>query len=174
MIQKIEVSELTIYGEKIKEIYMKSLGYSEESADFLFTRIRNSVERDLHPIILGSFEKDELVGFIFGFDFCSQNWWAQQIDGELPKDYDWYNNTFEINELGILPSHQKQGRGKQLLRELLDQMPHHNALLGTAKEDNEQAIRLYKNFGFEIVIDSFRYSDATSGLALIMGWKRNK
>ncbi|MDO4712254.1 MAG: N-acetyltransferase [Peptostreptococcaceae bacterium] len=174
MIRKIEVSELTKFGERIKEIYMKSLGYSHEAADFLLTRIRKSEENDLHPIILGSFDKEEPVGFIFGFDFHPDNWWAGQIDGRLPKDHDWYEDTFELNELEILPSHQKQGRGRRLLEALFEQMPHKQALLGTAKENNEHVIRLYESLGFEIVIDSFRYEGDIYGNSLIMGWQRDR
>ncbi|MDO4719165.1 MAG: hypothetical protein Q4A78_00740 [Peptostreptococcaceae bacterium] len=76
MIRKIEISELKKQAEKIKAIYRKALHYSEASTDFLLTRMTNSENRELHPLILGSFEGDELVEFVFGFDFHPQNWWA--------------------------------------------------------------------------------------------------
>lgn len=171
MIRKIEISELKKQDEKIKEIYRRALHYSEASADFLLTRMTNSENRGLHPLILGSFEGDTLVGFVFGFDFHPQNWWAQQIDKRLPKDFNWYHSTFEINELAVLPSHQGQGRGKKLMEELLLQLPHQCALLGTKKENNDHVIRLYQRLGFRVVIDSFRYSEDSPELSLIMGRK---
>lgn len=172
MIQRIEVTDLDRYGDSIRRIYESALGYSAAASEFLLKRIRNSADNALHPIVLGSFEAERLVGFVFGFDFAPGNWWAQQIDSRLPRDFDWYDDTFEINELAVLPSHHKQGRGLHLMETLLAQMPHRHALLGTKKEDNAHVIRFYRALGFDVVIDDFRYPGDSYGLSLIMGWKR--
>lgn len=106
---------------------------SEQDAGFLLTRIKNSQAANRHPLVLGFFEGERLVGFVFGFDFQPANWWAQQINDQLPQGKDWYDRTFELNELAILPSHQKQGRGRQLMNHLLECLPHPTVLLGTKK-----------------------------------------
>ncbi|MDO4798941.1 MAG: GNAT family N-acetyltransferase [Bacillota bacterium] len=174
MIRRIDVTELDRYGDSIRKIYEEALKFSPAASEYLLTRIRKSAENSLHPIVLLSFYGDRPVGFVFGFDFAPQNWWAQQIDSRLPRDFDWYDSTFELNELAVLPSHQKQNRGLHLMRELLDQMPHRHALLATKKEDNDHVIRFYRALGFDVVIDDFRYAGDVYDLSLILGWKRGE
>lgn len=171
-IRKIEVSEMDLYVPAIKQIYREALGYSEDAADFLITRIRKSDEGGLHTILLGAFEGERLAGFVFGFDFAPQNWWAQQIDARLPNDLDWYKSTFELNELAVDPRMQGKGIGRALMEQLLGAIPHQSVLLGTKKHKNDHVIRLYKRLGFEIVIDDFRYEGNLYGTSLIMGWKK--
>lgn len=54
------------------------------------------------------------------------------------------------------------------MEELLRRIPHQCALLGTQKENNDPVIRLYQRPGFEVVIDSFQYSEGSSELSPTM------
>lgn len=173
MIRLMKPAEWERYGASIREIYEAALGMTPEASEYLLTRIRKSAEGGLNPIVLGAFEGENLVGFVFGFDFAPENWWAQQIDSRLPKDFNWYDSTFELNELAVLPTCQKNGYGRRLMTELLRLIPHRHALLATKKENNDHVIRFYQDLGFAIVIDDFRYTIDAYGLSLIMGWKRD-
>lgn len=168
----MEMKELARYADDIKRIYREALGYSEEAAEFLMTRIRKSDEAGLNTVLLGAFEGETLVGFVFGFNLAPQNWWAMQIDSRLPKDYDWYANTFELNELAVDLAFQGRGIGRSLMEELLAAIPQKNVLLGTKKYDNDHVIRLYERLGFYTVIDDFKYEGDEYGTSIVMGWQR--
>lgn len=172
MIKNIKIEEPDNYAEQIKQIYSAALGYSAESADFLITRIRNAEAKGLNLILLGAFEEEDLVGFVFGFDFAKGNWWEQQIAERLPSDYNWYDNTFELNELAVEPTMQGKKYGERLMRTLMDEVKNKNILLGTAKHNNEHVLRFYKKLGFETVIDNFFYDGNSYNESVIMGIKR--
>ena len=110
--------------------------------------------------------------FVFGFDFYPENWWAQQIQNRLSVDRDWYSHTFELNELAVLPSHQRKGIGRQLMEALIHSLSHIIILLGTAQTNNEHVISLYQSLGFENVIEDFRYQNEEYGVSIIMKYEK--
>lgn len=172
MIRRIQIEELDNYAEQIKNIYSAAHGYSAESADFLITRIKNAEAKGLNLILLGCFQEKDLIGFVFGFGFAKGNWWEQQIAERLPVSYDWYENTFELNELAVEPRMQGKKYGEKLMRALLDEIKSKNILLGTAKHNNEHVLRFYKKLGFEIVIDNFFYEGNSYNESVIMGIRK--
>ena len=172
MIQLLTLTEIEQYAEVLKTIYRQAFHYSEEAAAFLLQRIKNSDNAGLHTTVLAYIENDTVLGFVFGFDFHPENWWAQQIQNRLPVDRDWYSHTFELNELAVLPSHQRKGIGRQLMEALIHSLSHTIILLGTAQTNNEHIISLYQSLGFENVIEDFRYQNEEYGVSIIMKYEK--
>jgi [ribosomal protein S18]-alanine N-acetyltransferase len=58
----------------------------------------------------------------------------------------------EVHTIGVAPEHQRRGAGRALLRALLAHADEHRATTFLeVRTDNEAAIALYRNHGFEVV-----------------------
>lgn len=169
MIRRLTREEIIQSKNQIARIYQEAMGYSEQQGQVLVQRILMSIEKPLNTMIIGAYDNNQMVGFLFGFDFHPDNRWAKQIDECLPKTtYDWYQNTVELNELMVLPSFQSRGFGKAMMSLVIQLNPNSRLLLGTAKEHNEPTIRFYKHLGFKVLIDNFRYDYGYSDKYLIL------
>lgn len=173
MIKLLTNEEIKKNKYRIAEIYREVFNLKKDSEEFLVYRIDNSIENGLNTKILVAMEESEIVGFLFGFDFREENWWAQQIENDLPKvDFNWYENTFELNELAVLEKYRKNGYGKQLMKKLIEDKSYHRILLGTAKENNENVLRFYYSLGFKDLINPFYYENAEYSTSIIMIHKK--
>ncbi|MEY8462390.1 GNAT family N-acetyltransferase [Streptococcus merionis] len=128
----------------------------EKETDFFKLRVKNSIDQRKNPVVIGKYRDGILVAGLFGFDFCPDNWWAQQIDAYLPAGKNWYANSFELNELFVAKDCQSQGLGKALLQELHQLVAPKNILLSTC-EENSRAIKLYKHLGYRVFSDKFDF-----------------
>ncbi|MER0123415.1 N-acetyltransferase family protein [Streptococcus sp. ZJ93] len=131
----------TIYCDEIEEPH------------FLKKRMENSLAAQLHPIIVTEECEDRLVGFLCGFDFKESNWWAQQVDKVLPKQIEWYHNSFEINELCVAESYRRKGIGYQLMN-VLSTTDFDYSLL-SVRSDNAPALALYKKLNYQLLHADF-------------------
>ena len=153
MIKVLTLKQQSEQAEELAEIYKQANNMSDQQARFLITRIMKNV--NLNPVILTKTLDNRIVGFVYGFDFKEENWWAQKIINDLPDTTNWYENTFELNELMILPEYQSKGIGKELLTELKKYIPHKFILLGSSTKN----IEFYKKMGYKTLVNNFKYSD---------------
>ena len=63
---------------------------------------------------------------------------------------------FEVVELHVRPEDQRGGIGSALLDELLDGLPHRQALLST-QVDNDKARPFYEKHGWVVVVDRMSF-----------------
>lgn len=168
MIKLIKYNEIDNYAEQIKNVYELAFNYSKEDSEFLLQRIKNSFDNNLNTVILVYIENEEVVGFVFGFDFHVNNWWAKQIHSRLPLNRNWYDNTFELNELAVLPKKQNQGLGRKLMLNLIETINNKLILLSTAQNNNEKVINFYHSLGFVNLIEDFQYENLAYGKSIIM------
>lgn len=168
MIIQLTQEELPHYYKAMKEIYQAAFDYTEEQADFLQMRIEQS--KDLNPIVLVALEGEEVVGFLFGFDFVASNWWAQQLARSISQEQlaPYYNQAYELNEIAVLPTHQAKGYGQALMDTVINKCAHRDILLGTKLEDNEYVIRFYRKLNFQDVANPFYYENNVYGASLIL------
>lgn len=132
--------------DSVSEVF--SQHYDREETEFLRWRMEKSIGVGLNSLVLTWIEDGRTAGFVFGFDFRPENWWAQQVRRFLPDGIDWFTNCFELNEIAVHPDFQKRGIGRTLLEALATDFTYQNTLLGV-KQDNEPAIHLYEQVGFE-------------------------
>lgn len=94
-------------------------------------------------------DRDELVGFGYGYATAPGQWWHDQVRAALPIVLadDWLAGCFELSELHVRPAYQGRGLGRALLTGLVDGLPHRAVLLSTPEGDT-RAWRLYRSLGF--------------------------
>lgn len=178
MIKILNENEMYVYKDKLIEIYQKALNLQEKSAQYLGIRIENSIKNKLNTVIITSWDEktNEITGFVYGFDFRPENWWALQIKDFLPlkEGINWYENTFELNELMISPEYQGKGYGKRLMKELEKNISHRFILLSTKKNNNAKVIDFYHKLEYRNIIDPFNYIDNAYDTSIIMCFDKNK
>lgn len=150
MIQVYREQEIPAVIDSVLEIF--SQHYDQEETETLRWRIGESVGVGLNSLVLTWSEDNRTAGFLFGFDFRPENWWAQQVSPFLPEGTDWFTNCFELNELAVHPNFQNRGFGRELLEALANDFPYRNTLL-SVEQGNDSAIHLYEKLGFEVLKD---------------------
>ncbi|WP_369371425.1 GNAT family N-acetyltransferase [Promicromonospora sp. Populi] len=174
-IRVLETPEVLRRADELARIYQRAFDYSAERRDhFRDTRLAYLPLYD-GALTLGAFDGDALVGFVYGFDYQRDHWWPQQVGPALAEagHSGWTEDTFELNELEILPEHQGRGFGTALLRELLARTPHRHTLLSTTADPADRAKVLYRRLGFVDLVPGFRYAGVTEP-ANIMGRRRQR
>lgn len=120
--------------------------------------------------VLAAIAREAIVGFLYGYTFRRGNWWPEKV-GPLIIATDHEHvmaSAFELVELAVLPSHQGQGIGSELMRYQFERQPQTHVLLSTNADPGNRAISLYWHHGFEVLVPDFQYSP-NGGYALIMG-----
>lgn len=172
-IRVLETAEVLRRADELARVYQRAFGYSDERRDhFRDTRLAYLPLYD-GALTLGAFEHETLVGFVYGFDYQDDHWWPQQVGPALTAagHAAWTKDTFELNELEILPEHQGRGLGTALLRELLGRTTHRHTLLSTTADPADRAKVLYRRLGFVDLVPGFRYAGVNEP-ANIMGRRR--
>ncbi|MCP2263030.1 GNAT family N-acetyltransferase [Promicromonospora thailandica] len=172
-VRALGIPEVLRRADELARIYQRAFGYSDERRDhFRDARLAYLPLYD-GALALGAFEGDDLVGFVYGFEYQPGHWWPQQVGPALADagHTRWTQDAFELNELEVLPEHQGRGHGTALLRELLGQVPHRHTLLSTTADPADRAKVLYRRMGFVDLLPGFRYAGVTEP-ATIMGRQR--
>ncbi|MCW6654742.1 GNAT family N-acetyltransferase [Aerococcaceae bacterium NML201296] len=166
MIEQVPQELLPHYYDAIKEIYREAFDYSTEQADFLQVRM----EQSDNPLVLVVRHNGAVVGFLFGFDFKPENWWAQQLARSLTTEQlaPFYESAFELNELTVSPRYQAHGYGKMLMQHLIELCAECDIFLGTKLENNDHVIRFYRQLNFEDLVNPFYYENNMYGPSLIL------
>jgi ribosomal protein S18 acetylase RimI-like enzyme len=92
---------------------------------------------------------EQLVGFGYGYQVASGQWWHDQVRAALDRRAAkrWLPGAFEVCELHVHPEHQSRGIGRRLLHALVEGIDNPVALLSTPVADTK-AFRLYRADGF--------------------------
>ena len=126
-----------------------------------------------------------LAGFTYGFHGAPGQWWHDMVAGALaqapgracgsggPDGRGWLDDSFEVDELHVLPAKQGMGIGRGLLLRLTADRPERTAVLSTADTES-RARRLYRGVGFTDLLTGFRFAGgeppyAVMGAALPLG-----
>jgi len=166
MIKLLTLEEIEKYKREISDIYKEVFKTDDFSANFLITRIDGSLKNNIK--IVGAFENEKLIGFVYGFDFLKENWWAMQVDSQLPSGIDWYKGTFELNELAVIEKYQGRGYGKKLMKCLIENFEGDKILLSTKKFNNDKIINFYHKLGFKDLVNPFEYPNGDYETSIIL------
>lgn len=97
----------------------------------------------------------EVVGFGYGYTGEKGQWWNDAVARSLSlaQREQWLDPPhFEVVELHVRPSRQRQGIGSALLAQLLSRQPHERALLST-QTASAKARRFYAKNGWTELAD---------------------
>ncbi|RBY95598.1 GCN5 family acetyltransferase [Blastococcus sp. TF02-8] len=110
---------------------------------------------------------ERLVGFGYGYLVAPGQWWHDQVRAALDRRTakKWLPGAFEVCELHVLPDHQSQGLGRQLLHALVE-VPHPVALLSTPDTDTK-AFRLYQADGFVDLARNYHFPGDSRPFAIL-------
>jgi GNAT superfamily N-acetyltransferase len=114
-------------------VHRAALGAGALSDEWARNRLPAHMGRDDFVFLIAR-EAGEAVGFAYGFTGAYGQWWTEQVAAALsPAQRElWLDPPhFEIVELHVLPSVQRQGIGSALLAQLLSRQPHDRAILST-------------------------------------------
>ncbi len=114
-------------------MHRSALGAGALSDEWANKRLPLHTERS-DFIFLVAREGQEIAGFGYGYTGSSGQWWTEHVAGSLTvaQHEEWIEPAhFEIVELHVKPSRQRNGIGSAILAQLLTRQPHDRALLST-------------------------------------------
>lgn len=134
--------------------------------------IRTHVDRPGF-VAVAVFDADTLVGFGYGYQGRSGQWWHDVVAAALGRDAagDWLGDAFELAELHIAPSRQGEGLGRRTLECLLGVAEGHTVVLSTPDRTGP-ARSLYRSVGFVDLLEGFRFPGSAE-LYAVMGLRRS-
>ncbi|MEO5874998.1 MAG: GNAT family N-acetyltransferase [Streptosporangiaceae bacterium] len=105
-----------------------------------------------------------VIGFIYGFQGGSGQWWHDVVDAELSLRLgrqhadSWLADAFEVAELHVHPAHQGHGLGRKLLTALCDGRTESTAVLSTLDVHPDTPAKfLYRSVGFTDLLGRFEF-----------------
>ncbi|CAI7977934.1 GCN5-related N-acetyltransferase [Frankia sp. Hr75.2] len=129
---------------------------------------RHFDRRDLRAVAAVT-PDDELVGMTYGLPGKNGQWWHDVVAGALPEGTaaHWLADCLEVVELHVLPGYQGRGIGRDLLRELLRDVPHRTAALSALELPGSRARRLYASEGFVPLLSHFQFPGSGTEYAVL-------
>jgi GNAT superfamily N-acetyltransferase len=122
---------------------------------------------------VAALEGDRLIGIGYGQPGAPGQWWhdvvtmAVRADRGIEAADDWLGSCFEVVELHVLPTHQGQGIGRDVLRLLLAEGAERTAALSALEPDGSPARRLYTAEGFVPLLEHFRFPGGPTRYAVL-------
>lgn len=117
-------------------------------------------------------EGDRLVGFCYGFHGETGQWWHDAVFRALAKARGrdearaWLEDTFEVAELQMRPSHQKRGIGRRLITTLCAERSERTTVLSTL-DHASPARRLYRSLGYVDLVTRLRFPGGVDEFAIM-------
>ncbi len=135
--------------QEAMQIYVQAMHYGDHAAVQRAVTARKHIDNDGFACRAALTDDDELVGFGYGYTTLPGQWWHDLVRRALDRETaaQWLVDAFELSELHVLPSYQRQGIGQRLLGSLAVGIPHRVMLLSTPDNDT-RAFRMYRQQGF--------------------------
>jgi GNAT superfamily N-acetyltransferase len=129
-------------------LYDAVFGDAPDEAEWRSSTYDRHVARD--GFRLAAAVDGSLVGFAYGYVGARGEYWPDRVAEALGEAIaaDWLGGHFEFVELAVLPSHRGRGLGAALHDALLHDAPADHALLSTADDPADPAVRLYASRGW--------------------------
>lgn len=168
MLTLLHEQEILPVLDEILPLY--ELAYPAEDPGFFRWRVEASIGQGLNSLLILSRSDDaqnpEVDGWLFGFDYREDGWWAGEITPWLPANLRWGEPRFELNEIVVHPKSRGKGLATSLLKALfaLDSYP---TVALSVHVANAPARKLYERCGFEVVVPEMSFSGETEKYAVL-------
>jgi GNAT superfamily N-acetyltransferase len=139
---------------ELREVHRSALGAGALSDDWARERLPRHAER-ADFLFLVAREEDRVSGFAYGYTGAYGQWWTDSIARALTtaQRATWLDRAhFEVVELHVRPSRQREGIGSLLLAQLLTRQPHDRAVLST-QTGSRKARDFYAKNGWSELAD---------------------
>jgi ribosomal protein S18 acetylase RimI-like enzyme len=130
-------------------VHRAALGAGALSDEWADNRLPEHVHRD-DFLFLVAREEGRLVAFVYGYRGAYGTWWTEHVARSLTAldRAEWLDEPhYEVVELHVHPSRQRNGLGTALLRELLARQRYDRVLLST-QAGSRQARSFYRKNGW--------------------------
>ena len=109
-----------------------------------------------------------LVGFAYGYTGDKGQWWTDNALEILNPDVAeaWLGGHFELVSVAVRESARGTGIGRELMRALLDGLPHERSVLMTSSDASDPARRLYEPEGWHVLGPGIREGTVIMGRRL--------
>ncbi len=180
MRRSLSVSELTPgeFSARLDQLIMVYAAAMRPPTDLLPGRktimARHAVNPGFRALAVTDDGTGEPVGFGYGFHGAIGQWWHDKVRGALTVTRGaaaaggWMDDSFEVAELHVAPTHQGQGIGADVLVRLAGGRPERTALLSTRDADSP-ARRLYRGTGFVDLLTEFNFFPSGEPPYAVMG-----
>ncbi|HEY0417560.1 MAG TPA: GNAT family N-acetyltransferase [Gaiellaceae bacterium] len=131
-------------------MHRAALGAGALSDEWARERLPRHAERSDFVFLVAA-AGTEVVGFGYGYTGAYGQWWTDSVARALTaaQRAEWLDPPhFEVVELHVRPSHQRQGIGSRVLAQLLTRQPHDRAVLSTQR-GSQKARGFYAKNGWE-------------------------
>jgi ribosomal protein S18 acetylase RimI-like enzyme len=119
--------------DQLREVHRSALGAGALSDDWANERLPVQAGRD-DFVFLVAREQDQVIGFAYGYTGAYGQWWTENVARSLTaaQRAEWLDAPhYEVVELHVHPSRQREGIDSTLLAQLLTRQPHDRVILST-------------------------------------------
>lgn len=140
---------ITVYGDAFAEPPYSDLDRGRE----VRSRIRDSHRYRTGFRFLVAELGSAVCGMAYGYRGADGQWWHDAVARWLgpQKTAQWLSDAYEIVEVAVAPTAQRQGIGTALITALLQDRPERTAVLSTRTDS--RAHQLYHRLGFEYLAE---------------------
>jgi ribosomal protein S18 acetylase RimI-like enzyme len=100
-----------------------------------------------------AYDGDAVAGFAYGYTGEPGQWWTDNARAVLPSDVAdaWLGGHFEVVTVGVVAQARRHGIGRELMRLLVDGLPHDRLLLMSTADSADPARLLYASLGWRVL-----------------------
>ncbi len=160
---------ITANTTAIQAIFAAAFAMDESAAArFMESLARHSERRDFRFFAACDQTTGALLGFIYGYSGEPGQWFHDLLNRTLDPALvaHWLPHSYEVVEFGVLPTHQGQGIGGRLHDTLLAHCTNPTAIL-TTPQDNERALQLYRQRGWQQLQAGYRFPNNTKAYVIL-------
>jgi ribosomal protein S18 acetylase RimI-like enzyme len=141
--------QFAAHVDEAMSIYVAAMQYTDSAGVHRAVTARKHADNEGFACRAALTADDRLVGFGYGYTTRPGQWWHDLVRRALSRETAaaWMSDAFELSELHVLPTCQRQGIGQRLLSSLAAGIPHAAMLLSTPDADT-RAFRMYRQMGF--------------------------
>ncbi|MGZ0150798.1 GNAT family N-acetyltransferase [Kribbella sp. WER1] len=164
MIDVLDGTAALAIADELGQVFAAAFGPEEDTERFTTETLPTHASRAAFKLVVAR-QNERLAGFAYGYTGERGQWWPDRVVAAVgPELADaWVGGHFEVVELAVHPDAQRHGLGAALMTELMRDLPHRRALLGTDADDGP-APRLYRRLGWQRLYPDLGWGSALYGL----------
>jgi ribosomal protein S18 acetylase RimI-like enzyme len=154
--------------DDVLDVYAEAMEVSVAAARSRRGIVGAHLQQDGVRAVAAEDDGSRLVGIAYGYLGAPGQWWHDQVRAALSdsQSHEWLDDSFEVCELHVRPSHQGTGLGRALLAALLDGVPARTAVL-TTPDTETRARGFYRAGGWVDLVRELRFPGDPRAFAVL-------
>lgn len=151
LIALLDAEAALAHHDAVLGVWTEAFGPVSDPANWTETVWERHRTREDYRLAV-AYDGEALLGFAWGYTGERGQFFSDLVVERLgPAADGWVGGHFELVELAVIPTARTRGLGSALHDALLTDLPHHRALLCTAVDAADPAVRLYVSRGWQRV-----------------------